>query len=132
MACTPPGPAGNTTILTLDTALPYYWFMFTIVESSLFSRLVLDYLSEEEYESLKLFLALNPESGDVISGSGGLRKLRWIRTGTGKRGGVRVIYFLRTARGEIALLTLYAKSRLGSIPPHIARQLKEAFENGQI
>ncbi len=125
-------PAENTTILTLDTALPYYWLMFTIVESSLFSRLVFDYLSEEEYEDLKLFLALNPESGDVIPGSGGLRKLRWIRTGTGKRGGVRVIYFLRTARGEIALLTLYAKSRLGNIPPHIARQLKEAFENGQI
>lgn len=104
--------------------------MFTIVESSLFSRLVFDYLSEEEYEDLKFFLALNPEAGDVIPGSGGLRKLRWIRTG--KRGGVRVIYFLLTARGEIALLTLYAKSRLGNIPPHIARQLKETFENGQI
>ena len=112
--------------------MPYHWFMFTIVESSLFSRLVSDYLSEEEYEGLKLFLAVNPESGDVISGSGGLRKLRWIRTGTGKRGGVRVIYFLRTSRGEIALLTLYAKARVGNIPPHIARQLKEAFENGQI
>ena len=112
--------------------MPYYGFMFTIVESSLFSRLVFDYLSEEEYEGLKLFLALNPESGDVIPGSGGLRKLRWIRTGTGKRGGVRVIYFLRPSRGEIALLTLYAKSRVGNIPPHIAKQLKEAFENGQI
>ena len=112
--------------------MPYYWFMFTIVESSLFSRLVSDYLSEEEYEGLKLFLALNPESGDVIPGSGGLRKLRWIRAGTGKRGGVRVIYFLRTSRGEVALLTLYAKSRVGNLPPHIARQLKEAFENGKI
>jgi mRNA-degrading endonuclease RelE of RelBE toxin-antitoxin system len=118
--------------LTLNTALPYDWFMLTIVESSLFSRLVSDYLSEEEYEDLKLFLALNPEAGDVIPGSGGLRKLRWIRTGTGKRGGVRVIYFLRTSRGEVALLTLYAKSRVGNLPPHIARQLKEAFENGQI
>ena len=67
--------------------MPYYGFMFTIVESSLFSRLVFDYLSEEEYEGLKLFLALNPESGDVIPGSGGLRKLRWIRTGTGRRPG---------------------------------------------
>ncbi|MHB1606768.1 MAG: addiction module toxin RelE [Leptospirales bacterium] len=112
--------------------MPYHWFMFTIVESSLFSRLVSDYLSEEEYEGLKLFLALNPESGDVIPGSGGLRKLRWIRSGTGKRGGVRVVYFLRTSRGEVALLTLYTKSRVGNLPPPIARQLKEAFENGQI
>ena len=118
-------PAKNTTILTLDTALPYYWFMFTIVESSLFSRLVFDYLSEEEYEDLKLFLALNPESGDVIPGSGGLRKLRWIRTGRGKRGGVRVIYFLRTARGEIALLTLYAKSRRQHPSPY-----RETIEGG--
>ncbi|MHB1926444.1 MAG: hypothetical protein ACYCRD_04150 [Leptospirillum sp.] len=114
------------------TALPSYWLMFTIVEASLFSPLVSDDLSEEEYEDLKLFFALNPESGDVIPGSGGLRKLRWIRTGTGKRGGVRVIYFLRTSRGEVALLTLYAKSRVGNLPPHIARQLKEVFENGQI
>ncbi len=112
--------------------MPYDGFMLTIVESSLFSRLVFDYLSGEEYDALKLFLALNPEAGDLIPGSGGLRKIRWFRTGTGKRGGVRVIYFLRTTRGEIALLTLYAKSRLGNIPPHIARQLKEAFENGQI
>ena len=43
-----------------------------------------------------------------------------------------MIYFLRTVRGEVALLTLYAKSRLGNIPPPIARQLKEGFENGQI
>ena len=90
------------------------------------------YLPEEEYEDLKLFLGLNPESGNEISGSGGLRKLRWIRTGMGKRGSVRVIYFLRTSRGEVALLTLYAKSRVGNLPPHIARQLKEACENGQI
>ncbi len=79
------------------TALPNYWLMFTIVESSLFSR---DDLSGEEYEDLKIFLALNPESGDAIPGSGGLRKLRWIRTGTGKRGGFRVIYFLRTSQGR--------------------------------
>ena len=99
--------------------------MLTIAESSLFSRLVSDYLSEEEYEDLKLFLALNPESGDVISGSGGLRKLRWVRSGTGKRGGVRVIYFLRTARGEIALLTLYAKSRRQHPSPY-----RETIEGG--
>jgi mRNA-degrading endonuclease RelE of RelBE toxin-antitoxin system len=106
--------------------------MLTIVESSRFSRLVLDYLSGEDYDRLKVFLSLNPETGDLIPGSGGLRKLRWVRTGSGKSGGVRIIYFLRTGRGEIALLTLYAKSRLGSIPPHIARQLREAFEHGQI
>jgi hypothetical protein len=55
--------------------------MVTIVGSSFFSRLVFDPLSEEEYEDLKLFLGLNPESENEISGSGGLRKLRWIRTG---------------------------------------------------
>ena len=112
--------------LTLNTALPYHRLMFPIVESSLFSRLVFDYLSEEEYEGLKLFLVLNPESGDMIPGSGGLRKLRWIRTGTGKRGGVRVIYFLRTSRGEIALLTLYSKSKVGNLPP----PYREAIEGG--
>ena len=61
-------------------------------------------------------------------GSGGCRKIRWGRAGTGKRGGVRIIYFTRLANGEIWLLVIYAKSALGDIPAHILRAIREEIE----
>lgn len=104
--------------------------MLTIVESSLFSRLWPDYWTEEERGEFSVFLAANPQAGDVVPGSGGVRKVRWSRAGSGKRGGVRVIYFARLAHGEIWLLTLYAKSRQENAPAHILRAMKEEIENG--
>src|SRR6266545_4643924 len=68
-------------------------------------------------------------AGEVVPGSGGVRKLRWKRADTGKRGGLRVIYFVRYQPGELWLLTLYAKARQKNIPGHILRQLKEVFEH---
>jgi hypothetical protein len=65
----------------------------------------------------------------VVPGSGGVRKLRWKRADTGKRGGLRVIYFVRYQPSEVWLLTLYAKSRQKNMPGHILRQLKEVFEH---
>lgn len=64
---------------------------------------------------------------DVIPGSGGCRKLRWSRAGTGKRGGVRVIYYNRLDDGTIWLLVTYAKAERGNIPAHILRQVKESL-----
>ncbi len=62
------------------------------VETPVFTRAVTALLDEEQYRALQLALALRPEQGDVIRGSGGLRKLRWGLAGRGKRGGARVIY----------------------------------------
>ncbi len=76
------------------------------------------------------FIAANPEVGDVVPGSGGVRKVRWRLVGRGKRGGVRVIYLNRLAAGEIWLLLLYAKSEAESIPANVLRQIKEEIENG--
>lgn len=67
----------------------------------------------------------NPDAGDVIRGSGGVRKLRWGIAGRGKRGGIRVIYYLRSRQGEIWMLTLYAKNEADSIPGHILKKIKE-------
>jgi mRNA-degrading endonuclease RelE of RelBE toxin-antitoxin system len=50
-------------------------------------------------------LVSNPEAGDIIPGSGGVRKLRWSVTGRGKRGGIRVIYYLRSRQGQVWMLT---------------------------
>ena len=63
------------------------------IETSLFTRLIYDYLSEEEYLGLQVCLLGNPESGKIVPGSGGVRKLRWAVRGKGKSGGIRVIYY---------------------------------------
>ena len=60
-----------------------------------------EYLSDDEYAVLQQSLVANPETGDVIPGSGGVRKIRWGIAGRGKRGGLRVIYFLRQRNDEI-------------------------------
>ncbi len=57
------------------------------------------------------FIAHYPEAGDVIPGSGGVRKIRWGRRGAGKRGGVRVVYYFHNETMPLFLLTVYAKSR---------------------
>ncbi len=88
--------------------------LLTLIESPLFSRLVYDYLDDDEYAELQAFLAVCPEAGRLVRGSGGVRKVRWSRAGTGKSGGVRVIYFARTHR-DLAADALF-KGRGGQYP----------------
>lgn len=67
--------------------MTYNMPLFTFIETKLFSRLVSDYLSDEEYALLQGTLAANPETGNLVPGSGGVRKLRWAQPGRGKRAG---------------------------------------------
>ena len=71
---------------------------------------------------------MNPDAGDVIPGSGGVRKLRWGVAGRGKRGGIRVIYFLRLRHGEIWMLTLYAKNVADNISVKVLKKVKEEID----
>ena len=103
--------------------------MLTIVETPVFQRLWPDYWTEDERAEFATWLALSPDAGDVVPGSGGVRKVRWSRKGTGKRGGVRVVYFNRLANGEIWLLLIYAKSVQDNIPAAVLRALKQEIEN---
>ena len=86
------------------------------------------YLTDDEYGTLQQPLIVNPEAGDVIPGSGGVRKLRWGVAGRGKRGGLRVIYFLRLRQGEIWMLTLYAKNVADNIPAKVLKKIKEEID----
>lgn len=79
------------------------------VETSLFTKLLGDYLSDDEYRQLQNHLISHPDAGAVIRASGGVRKVRWRAGGKGKSGGVRVIYYWATADEQIFLLTLYGK-----------------------
>ena len=98
--------------------------MISFVETKLFTRLVREYLSDDEYSDLQQALIANPEAGAIIPGTGGVRKLRWGLAGRGKRGGIRVIYFLRTRQGQIWMLTLYPKNVAESISAHVLKQIK--------
>jgi len=102
--------------------------MFHFVETPLFTRLVQEYLSDDEYVLLQQALMADPRIGDVIPGSGGVRKMRWRVAGRGKRGGIRIIYFLHLAQGQIWLLTLYAKNVTDTIPAHVLKQIKAEID----
>jgi hypothetical protein len=102
--------------------------MLTIVETATFARLWPHYWSEEERGEFAAWLAMNPEAGDVVRKSGGVRKVRWTRSGSGKSGGVRVIYFNRLANGEIWLMLIYAKAEFDSIAGQVLREMKDEIE----
>jgi hypothetical protein len=102
--------------------------MISFVETKLFTRLVREYLSDDEYSRLQQVLAAEPEVGSVIPGSGGVRKMRWGVAGRGKRGGLRVIYYLRTRHGQIWMLTLYTKNVAENIPAHVLKQIKDEID----
>lgn len=95
------------------------------IESPKFTQIIYDYLSEDEYRALQWELTLHPEVGDLISNSGGIRKIRWGLAGRGKRGGIRVIYYYKSLDAQIWLLTVYAKNELENIPVHILKKIKE-------
>lgn len=99
--------------------------MFSFIETQLFTRLVLLYLSDEQYTELQFALINNPELGPVIAGTGGVRELRWAAPGRGKRGGYRVIYYVRRPKGIIWMLTMYPKNVTDSIPAHVLREIRE-------
>jgi mRNA-degrading endonuclease RelE of RelBE toxin-antitoxin system len=103
--------------------------MYSFIETKLFTKLVLDYLSDDEYGALQEVLMQEPEQGPVIPGSGGIRKLRWAAAGRGKRGGYRVIYYLRRANGIIWMITMYPKNVTENIPAHVLRQIAKEIED---
>jgi hypothetical protein len=103
--------------------------VFEFIESPAFDRARDIYLDDDEYAELQQFMMQNPEAGATVRGSGGVRKLRWRRPGTGRRGGLRLIYFVRYRPNEFWMLTLYAKNKLENAPAHVLRRLKEAFED---
>ena len=99
-----------------------------LFESPVFSRYRDAYLTEDEYLRLQLALISQPKSGDVIPGSGGLRKLRWRGSGRGKRGGIRIIYYYIAADAQIYLLTVYAKAEVKDLTHDQIRALRKLVE----
>ncbi len=110
--------------------MPYTASIFSFIETRLFTKLVVEYLTDEEYSALQGFLVRDPDAGSVIPGSSGVRKIRWAAQGRGKRGGYRVIYYVRRTHGVIWMLTMYPKNVAENIPTHVLRQIRKEVENG--
>ena len=120
-SCTSPALAGYT-------ALPYYSTVLTVAETAIFVRYAAEVWSDAEREAFISWIAANPSAGDVIPGSGGCRKVRWMRQGQGKRGGARVIYFVESSQ-TIWLLIVYAKAKFDSLPAEFLAELKRGVED---
>ncbi|OOF43831.1 toxin [Rodentibacter trehalosifermentans] len=83
----------------------------TFIELPPFERYRKEYLSDDEYRTFQNELLENPQKGDVIPGTNGLRKIRISLAQRGKRGGARAIYYYLTQKSRILLITAYSKNR---------------------
>lgn len=98
------------------------------VESKVFEKYRDEHLSDEEFRLFQSELMLNPKQGDVIQGTGGLRKVRVGSKGKGKRGGSRVIYYFFDEKRCFYLLTIYGKSEMTDLTADQKKQLKAFME----
>lgn len=103
----------------------------TIVETELFLKQSASVWTEDERAEFVDYIARNPDVGDIIPDTGGVRKVRWGRQGSGKRGGVRVIYFYLHANAPLYLLLIYAKAHQSNLTPeavHVIQGLSERLK----
>jgi len=89
--------------------------MITVAETESFQKKVVKLLSVDEKNELISYLAENPNSGALIQGTGGIRKLRWARSGGGKSGGVRVVYFHHSEVMPLYILAVFGKNEKANI-----------------
>ena len=99
------------------------------IEAPPFERVRQDYLDDDEYRLLQMALMANPAAGDLIRGSGGIRKIRWAAAGRGKRGGLRVIYYRVSRRNHVLLLTMYRKSEISDLTPAQVSALRALLDS---
>ena len=98
------------------------------IETSIFTRQVMEVLDDDSYRALQFELFSRPNAGPIIPSSGGLRKIRWAGSGRGKRGGVRVIYYWVTSEDQIYMLFMDPKSDRDNLTPAQLRILRQMLE----
>ena len=101
------------------------------IETTHFTKAICSLLSDSEYQAFQEWIMANPMVGDVIAGTGGLRKVRWKSAGSGKRGGIRIVYYWLISKQEIRLLLAYGKSEQASLTSSQKVVLKQIIERWQ-
>lgn len=96
----------------------------TFYETNIFTEQIVDLIDDDSYAELQASLIVDPEAGDLMPRSKGLRKIRWRAQGRGKRGGIRVIYYL-VHRQEIFMLYAYAKNDRENLSSDQIRRLRD-------
>ena len=99
-----------------------------IIETSFFTRRIIDLMSDDEYRAMQQSLIIRPDTGPIIQGTGGLRKVRWRMDGHGKSSGVRIIYYWLTAEEQIYMLYAYAKNEREDLTQSQKQQLRQIVE----
>ena len=94
-----------------------------LIQTPVLTGAIRRHLEDEQYRQLQIALMLRPHQGPVIPGSGGLRKVRWTTTGSGKRGGLRVVYYWLPDEQVIYMVYAYAKSAQGNLTRAQVRRL---------
>jgi mRNA-degrading endonuclease RelE of RelBE toxin-antitoxin system len=98
------------------------------IETPIFTRELRKFLRDEEYRALQLALLLRPAQGNIIPGSGGLRKIRWGTKGKGKRGGCRIIYYWDKSKEAFYMLLAYQKSKQENLTPEQLKTLSKLVQ----
>ncbi len=102
--------------------------MMVIIETRIFTRRIKELTGDDEYRALQETLVNRPSMGDIVPGTGGLRKVRWKQEGHGKSGGVRVIYYWMTENEHLYMLYVYRKSRQEDLTAEQKKDLKSIVE----
>lgn len=103
----------------------------TLIATRQFDVMISELLTEDELADLEFALAVRPEAHPIIPGTGGVRKMRWARSGMGKRGGIRVIYYYAADLKAALLMTAYAKNvqeNLNNDQKKVIRKIRDKFE----
>ena len=122
--------ASQTSYYTIDVV--HCWCIschVIFIETPVFEEDIQQLMPDEPYAEFQQHLTDHPDAGDVIQDTGGIRKVRWNLPGTGKRGGVRVIYYWRVAADQILMLLAYKKAKQADLTPSQKRALKTVVEN---
>ncbi|HID52091.1 MAG TPA: hypothetical protein EYP41_08645 [Anaerolineae bacterium] len=98
------------------------------IETPIFTKLIKNLLPDDDYRKLQEILLMRPEAGDLIRGSGGVRKIRWSLPGKGKRGGLRIIYYWDKPEDIFYMLTVYKKSKKADLTRSQIKILRQLVE----
>lgn len=101
----------------------------TVAETQIYTRRAAALLAEDERAAIVDFLSTHPTEGDLVPGTGGVRKLRWARPGSGKSGGLRVIYYFHSELIPLWLLMLFAKNDQSDLDPDQKKAVRQIVEN---